>query len=163
MDAVTRRTFVQGVGLAGMAVGLGTGRSVVAAEAVAPGKAAVASGPAAVAPAGDGMDRCLRECQSCHSTCLAAVAYCLQKGGAHAEPRHIALLLSCAEMCQTSANAMLLGSEMHAAFCEACAKVCERCADSCAKLGDDARLKECEKACRACTKSCKDMAGHGHH
>ena len=39
------------------------------------------------------MDDCIRNCTDCHTICLETVAHCLGKGGAHAESRHIRLLL----------------------------------------------------------------------
>jgi hypothetical protein len=105
------------------------------------------------------MRQCIQECQSCHSVCLETVTHCLQKGGAHAEASHIRLLLACVEICQTSANFMLRGSELHTQTCGACAVVCERCAEDCERLGDDEMMRRCAEACRRCAESCRKMAG----
>jgi len=59
-------------------------------------------------PPGTEMQRCLKHCQRCHSTCLEmAATYCLEMGGKHAEPAHLRLMLDCAQICQTSADFML--------------------------------------------------------
>jgi hypothetical protein len=79
-------------------------------------------------------------------------------GGRHAESAHIRLMLDCAEICQTSANFMLRGSELHSRTCGVCAEVCERCARDCEQLGDDAHMRACAEACRRCADSCKHMA-----
>lgn len=55
-------------------------------------------------------------------------------GGRHAEDAHIQLLLDCAEICQTSANFMLRGSELHGRTCAVCADACQRCAASCRQM-----------------------------
>src|ERR1700682_6009384 len=57
--------------------------------------------------------------------------------GKQAEAAHIRLLLDCAEICQTSANFMLRGSELQGDTCGACAEVCDRYAQACAQFGDD--------------------------
>ena len=51
----------------------------------------------------------------------------LQQGGKHAEAQHIRTLLACAEICRTSADFMLLGTDLHKHTCGACAEVCDRC------------------------------------
>jgi len=104
------------------------------------------------------MQQCIQECLTCHSTCLQAVSHCLQMGGKHADPRHITLLLDCAEICQTSANFMLRGSALHGRTCGVCAEVCERCAQSCEQMGDDATMRACADECRRCAESCRHMA-----
>ena len=84
-------------------------------------------------------------------------------GGAHQGPEaHIRLLLDCAEICQTSANFMVRGSELHGHLCAACAAVCERCADECDKLGEDPHMAACAEICRACTQTCREMAAAIH-
>jgi hypothetical protein len=104
------------------------------------------------------MQQCINECLTCHSICLQTVTYCLEMGGKHAEARHIQLLLACAEICQTSANFMLLGSELHTRTCGVCAEVCAQCATSCEQLGNDAQMQACAEACRRCAESCRRMA-----
>ena len=106
----------------------------------------------------DSMRSCIQECTSCHGICVETVTHCLETGGKHAEAAHIRLLLDCAEICQTSANFMLRGSEFHARTCGVCAEVCERCAASCESLGDDQHMKDCAQACRRCAESCRQMA-----
>src|SRR5205814_907065 len=63
------------------------------------------------------MRQCIQECQSCHSSCLETVTHCLRKGGRHAEEGHIRLMLDCVEICQTSADFMLRGSDLHTRTC----------------------------------------------
>lgn len=106
----------------------------------------------------EGMDECIRNCTECHRICLETVVYCLKLGGAHAEPEHIRLLLDCADICRTSADFMIRGSDMHALTCGTCAEVCERCAADCEQMGvDDAHLKQCAEVCRRCAESCRQM------
>jgi len=105
------------------------------------------------------MRQCIQNCQVCHTTCLQTVSHCLRKGGRHAEADHIRLMLDCVEICQTAANFMIRGSDLHPYTCGACAAVCERCAEDCERLGDDDWMRVCAAACRRCAESCREMAG----
>ena len=104
------------------------------------------------------MQHCIQECLGCHSTCLQTVQHCLMMGGEHAEAARIQLLLDCAEICQTSANFMLRGSDLHMHTCGLCAEVCERCVQSCARMGNDPQMQACAEVCRRCAESCRQMA-----
>lgn len=107
----------------------------------------------------ENMGECIQHCLECHRICLETVTYCLKLGGAQAEAEHINLLLDCAEICRTSADFMIRGSELHQLTCGICAEVCERCAADCEQMRtDDAHLKACAEVCRRCAKSCRQMA-----
>ena len=102
-------------------------------------------------------DSCIDECISCHQTCLqTAMGHCLETGGKHVEPGHFRLMMSCAEICQTSANFMLSDSPFSQQICRVCAEICDACAENCEKLED---MEECAMACRDCAESCRNMAG----
>ena len=105
------------------------------------------------------MRECIQNCQDCHSICLETILHCLHMGGHYAESDHIGLLADCAEICQTSANFMLRGSQLHTRTCEACAEVCRRCADSCERIDPgDEMMQRCAELCRRCAESCQRMA-----
>jgi hypothetical protein len=100
---------------------------------------------------------CAEDCQRCHDVCVQTVfRHCLVVGGEHAEAEHISLMMTCAEVCQAAANAMLRGSPMHRLLCQVCSDFCEACSDSCEALGD---MDDCVEACRQCADSCLAMAG----
>lgn len=101
---------------------------------------------------------CIEVCHECHQVCLETVQYCLQKGGKHADPAHIKLLLDCAEICQTSENFMLRGSDRHDVTCGACAEICEACAVACESMGNDEQMRKCAEVCRRCADSCRQMS-----
>jgi len=107
----------------------------------------------------ENMQDCVDRCDECREACLSTITHCLEKGGRHAQPAHVRLLADCAEICQTSANFMIRGSEHHAGTCGACADVCDACARSCEEMAEDAEMKRCAEACRACAQSCRQMAG----
>lgn len=104
------------------------------------------------------MRECIENCQTCHEVCLEMVPHCLEMGGRHAEPEHIRLLLDCAEICQTSANFMLRGSDFHPQTCGVCAEICEACAADCETFTDDPEMQRCAEICRTCAASCREMA-----
>lgn len=102
------------------------------------------------------MAACIKACLDCYQTCLSmAMNHCLELGGAHVEKPHFTLMMTCAEMCRTSAHVMLMGSPQHKLTCRACAEICRLCADDCERIGD---MDECVTACRACAESCERMA-----
>lgn len=102
--------------------------------------------------------QCLRTCTECHDTCLSTVTYGIEKGGALADPRYVRLMLDCAQMCQTTHDFMLRGSELHARACALCAEVCAACTAVCEERSDDPRVAQCLDVCRRCTETCRQMA-----
>lgn len=106
------------------------------------------------------MQNCIRECLQCYEVCRReAMNHCLETGGKHTEPTHFRLMISCAEICRTSADFMLVNSPVHARICAACAEVCAACAANCEQVGD---MDECVHACRRCEESCRRMSdSHG--
>ena len=108
------------------------------------------------------MQSCVDACNRCHQTCLhEAMNHCLESGGKHIAPDHFRLMMSCAEICQTSANFMLRMSDFHGQTCGVCADVCERCAEDCERFGDDRMMQQCAEVCRSCAASCREMADWG--
>lgn len=104
------------------------------------------------------MSACIVNCTDCHRICLESVKHCLVKGGQHANAEHVALLLLCADICQTSANAMTLGVHLHVHTCRACAEICKACGESCAAMGADPEMQACADVCARCAESCGRMA-----
>lgn len=102
------------------------------------------------------MQQCIQNCLDCQRVCLQEVMnHCLEMGGKHTEPKHFRLMINCAEICQTSANFMLSGSEHHKLTCSICAQVCEACAQSCEQVGE---MDECVQICHRCAESCWQMS-----
>jgi hypothetical protein len=102
------------------------------------------------------MEECIENCIECHHICFElAMNHCLETGGEHTEPAHFRLMINCAEICRTSANVMLSGSDLHKLTCGLCAEVCRRCANDCQRLDG---MDECVEACRRCAETCERMA-----
>jgi hypothetical protein len=104
----------------------------------------------------DAIESCVVACGNCSRVCLGHVRHCLELGGDHGEPAHIAGLLTCANICRTAAELMTIDSEWHPSVCDLCAQVCEECADACAAMDD---MEECVAACRQCAQACRIMVG----
>lgn len=103
------------------------------------------------------MQTCIAACDHCHQTCLrTAMNHCLESGGRHVEAEHFRLMMSCAEICQTSLNFMLSGSLYSNQLCGICAEICDACAESCEQLDG---MDDCATACRECAESCREMSG----
>ena len=108
-----------------------------------------------------GIDECIDRCIECHKVCLhEAMQHCLEVGGDHVAPEHFRLMITCAQMCQISADFMLAGSMLHMQVCGVCAQVCEQCALSCRQLDD---MEMCAQACERCAESCRKMSGATGH
>lgn len=97
---------------------------------------------------------CITACSDCSRVCQAHVPHCLSLGGEHATAEHIAMLLSCARVCENAAALMALDSGWYPTFCELCAEVCDECADACEDMDD---MDDCVAACRACAEACRAM------
>jgi hypothetical protein len=105
------------------------------------------------------MQQCIQDCMDCHRMCVETMTHCLHMGGKHAEAEHIRLLADCAQICQTSADFMMRGSDMHSRTCAICAEICERCAQDCERVDSrDPQMKQCADMCRRCAESCRRMA-----
>jgi hypothetical protein len=105
------------------------------------------------------MEQCIENCLQCHRLCVETMTHCLHMGGKHAEANHIRLLADCAQICHTSADFMLRGSDMHGYTCAACAQVCQRCAEDCERIDpNDPQMRQCAEMCRRCAESCRRMA-----
>jgi hypothetical protein len=103
------------------------------------------------------MRQCIERCLECYWTCRhQSTTHCLETGGDHVKPDHFKLMMSCAEICRTAADIMLIGSPHHEAVCTACAEICEACAKSCEELHD---MEKCAHACRDCAESCRKIGG----
>lgn len=104
----------------------------------------------------DAMAQCIAACNECNRVCLHHIQHCLNLGGAHAEPGHISMLLTCAAICRTAAELMSVNSEWHPTVCDLCAQICEECADECEDLGD---MEDCVAVCQECADACREMIG----
>ena len=104
------------------------------------------------------MQACLEACNACRDACLVTLAHCIEKGGSHAEARHLETLLDCATICATSGAFLARGSERHGRVCGVCASICRDCEASCRAIPDGETMRRCADACRRCAEACEQMA-----
>ena len=91
---------------------------------------------------------------ACAQVCEQTIMHCLEAGGDHADPAHIALLMDCASICSLNTTFLLRESEFSEEVMELCAEVCDTCADSCDELEGE-EMERCAKACRECAEACR--------
>jgi len=101
------------------------------------------------------VDECIDACQACHRICLETAAYCFEQGGRSAEPAYIALLLACAERCQTNIDFMARESHYYTVTCAVCRDVCQQCADTFRRFAGDSQLQRCAQCCQQCADLCQ--------
>ena len=102
------------------------------------------------------MERCIRECIACYEVCLeTAVNHQLGLAEMELDPAHLRLLISCAEICQTTTRVMMTGSPLHKPAARICAKLCRRCAAVSERC---AGTERCAQAARACAEWCQRIA-----
>lgn len=104
------------------------------------------------------MEACIQICWDCYKICSQILSHCLEKGGKHADPKHIKLLADCARICDLSADFMLRHSDYHTSTCEVCVEICTACAESCKAIADDELMRTCVDVCRKCASTCEEMA-----
>ncbi|MES3037660.1 MAG: four-helix bundle copper-binding protein [Bdellovibrionota bacterium] len=103
------------------------------------------------------MEECIQICLRTYRTCQETFFYCLQQGGAHHGLSHLQIMQSCAEVCRTSAQLMMLHSPFHHYLSKVCAEICKACAESCEIMKDE-EMQECARQCRECAESCEMMS-----
>jgi hypothetical protein len=72
---------------------------------------------------------CINTCLDCFHVCWETINTCTGQG-LHAHL--IKALTTCAELCQTAAKFMALGSPLHPRACELCAEACRQASKECA-------------------------------
>ena len=103
----------------------------------------------------DDVKECIDLCLECHSTATATVAYILER---KLRADRLGTLLDAADMCRTTADFMLRGSELEERVCDVCSEVCEWAAQMCEQMGEDDQIRRCAAICRRCAKACREMA-----
>lgn len=102
------------------------------------------------------LQECVTHCLECHRICLgAAMKYHLNAEANRIEPAHVRLLINCAEICHTTATAILVGAPLLKPTCRVCAKVCRRCAADAERHGG---MEECAQASQRCADFCQRAA-----
>src|SRR5438045_3970472 len=102
----------------------------------------------------------IRQLLDCYQSCLETVGHRLDLGGKFAEREHIQLLQLCAQICHTSATALLMDSSFYGRVCALCADICEESAAD-QSMDDDDEIRDCARMCRKTADTCHAVAGDG--
>jgi hypothetical protein len=105
-------------------------------------------------PEQDFVGACLASCRQCSRVCQQRVRDGLEPGSLYAEAGHVTQLLSCAQVCRTTAELIVIDSDWYPTLADLCAHVCVECADACDALDD---MDECAEACRDCAHACRRL------
>lgn len=104
------------------------------------------------------MHKSIEACLACYARCEETMSYCLQKGGAYADPKLMRAMMDCAEMTRMCAQMAMRMSEMTSEMCDMTARACEMCAQACLAIPDDKMMMQCAESCRMCAEACRAMA-----
>jgi hypothetical protein len=106
----------------------------------------------------EGLEECIQNCWRCHRQCLETTIYLSAENVDDGLQDKVKLLLSCAEICQSTANLLLLGASICQDVCRLCAEVCEAGAMLFDPDTGDRQLRLCFDACCDCAASCRAVA-----
>jgi hypothetical protein len=106
---------------------------------------------------------CISACSAVHDRCLAAVEYCLRRGGEYADARHIRTLLDAAQGSEVSRDFMLRGSKLSKLYCRGCAHAADECAKTCERFADDEFMRAYAETCRRCADACRQIGAAQRH
>jgi hypothetical protein len=102
------------------------------------------------------------DCIDAYATCKETIAYSLEDGGELADARLIVTLLSCSDICRTTAEFIVTEADLASDSCQFCAVVCERCAARCDQWPEDEQMRLCAEAVRRVTATCLAVAAGGY-
>ena len=103
------------------------------------------------------IEECIQHCIKCFQGCTEGIPHCLDKGGKHAEPSHIKLMMETADMCNINASFLLQEAKHAKEHCKLCATVCEDCSEACGSFSDDSKMKMMSENLKKCADSCRNM------
>jgi hypothetical protein len=103
------------------------------------------------------MRDCAKICEETFNVCTETRLQCLQTGGSHGNPDHIALLEICADICELSAKALRFAAPQQVYLAEVCARICGECAEQCQSLEGDL-MRTCEETCLRCEDACNELS-----
>lgn len=106
------------------------------------------------------MNDCIQACNDTHEAALRTLGWATSEGSKKTTPEFVRLLMDCAEICQTAADFMLRGSELHHETCRACEEVCEAVFEACEQSGID-EIEEFQQQVKTCAEHCRDMSNAG--
>ncbi|MGF1638645.1 MAG: four-helix bundle copper-binding protein [Cyclobacteriaceae bacterium] len=96
----------------------------------------------------------VEELLSCSATCDYCAMACLDEKDFEKMRNCIKTNLICAELCRTTATAIVKGLAPAENLLKECIKACQKCAVECSNHTHQ-HCKDCASACEKCAESCK--------
>lgn len=96
-------------------------------------------------------EHAINSCVQCVAACEDAINYCLKTGMASVELVNV--LRDCIDICKTTSNLMMRGSEHGEHLTKECREICMVCAEECINSNIE-YLKKCADTCKACAAEC---------
>lgn len=101
------------------------------------------------------MQECINKCWEVSRCGNEAIYESLKMGGKYSELEHLALIMNCVKICESTAQFVVSRSPFMQLLCGLCAKICEDCAEECEKIGDSPGFVS---TCRENAVICKSIA-----
>lgn len=101
------------------------------------------------------------DCLAAYKACTETASYCVQEGGALADPHLLQRLHDCADIALTTVNFLSRASRFHRQVAAVCADVAEACAEELVERApaDDAQIRVTHAACLRVHRSCAELTG----
>jgi hypothetical protein len=102
---------------------------------------------------------CIRATSDCYSVSAETFNYCLEGEVGVRDPQLMRLLVDAGEVCQTTQNSLLRGSELSVMLAAVCVEACEQLAARCRDVdGSDEQLTRCAEMCDETADCCRRLA-----
>lgn len=97
-----------------------------------------------------------------YKACKETAAYCVQEGGALANPHLLQHLHDCADVSLTTVNLLSRASRFHREAATLCAEVAGACAETLEEhtSTDDEQIRVAHAACLRLQRCCQELTGH---
>jgi hypothetical protein len=102
--------------------------------------------------------QCIDATSNCYTVCTETLTYSLNGVGLLSESEHVRLLIDCCEVCQTTQNTLLRGSDLGLMLTAVCVEACEKVAESCRRVDGDEQLLACAETCDQTADCCRQLA-----
>ena len=99
----------------------------------------------------------IEDCLDAYAIAKETISYSLQQGGDVARGELIVTLLTCSDVCRSTAEFIVIEAALRSSSCGFCAIVCDFAAEQCERFEDE-QLTACAEAMRNCAQSCRELA-----
>jgi hypothetical protein len=102
---------------------------------------------------------CIKATSECYSVSAETFRYCVEGEMDLRDPQLMRLLIDCCEICQTTQNSLLRGSDLSLMLSAVCVEACEQLAAACRDAdGSDEQFTRCAETCDETADCCRRLA-----